>query len=431
VATGARRNRSPFPLGGSLFAPAIARGIAIGVATGIAAAVAMAAPAQSATTTDPGKVGMYGVQDPTYDGTFRQSLAILALGAVGGAVDPAATEWLLDQQCPDGGFMGFALDATCTPDPVLFTAEDSNLTALAAMALQSVGQTDAASDAAGYLATVLDGSGGFEYQPGFGADPNSSGLGVSALISLGLDPTSFGSQDTTAGLIAQQADCSADPLDIGGFIAPYSGQADLLATVQALPAAAGSGYPVPAPASFADTVPDIACPGAFAEPELAAADWLENQPLANFSSVDQRAFAVMSFAAAAAGKTKATEIYTAMLADLPGAITDSAGQVRPGAAALYLLAGVALGVSDPDAGANLTEKLQATLNTAASAQPTASPTTPAASPVAAATGAPADPAELADSGLPGAVVEQIWVAMALLVIGVGLVLVTRRRSPRQ
>jgi len=391
----------------------------------------MAAPAQSATTADPAKVGMFGVQDPTYDGTFRQSLAILALDAVGVTVDPTAIEWLLEQQCPDGGFMGFALDATCTPDPVLFTAEDSNLTALAAMALQAVGETEAASAAAGFLTTVLDGSGGFQYQPGFGADPNSSGLGVSALISLGLDPTSFGGQDTASGLIAQQAGCSADPLDIGGFVAPYSGQADLLATVQALPAAGGSGYPVPAPAAFADTVPDITCPGAFAEPALAAADWLENQPLTAFSSVDQRAFAVMSFAAVAAGKTKATEIYAAMLTDLPSAITDSAGQVRPGAAALYLLAGVALGVSDPDAGADLTAQLQATLNTAAPTPPTASPTTPAASPVAVATAASANPTELADSGLPGAVVEQIWVAMALLVIGVALVAVSRRRSPRQ
>jgi hypothetical protein len=414
-----------------LFASAIARGIAIGVTTGLAGAVAVAAPAQSATTTDPAKVGMYGVQDPTYDGTFRQSLAILALGAVGSPADPTAVAWLLEQQCPDGGFMGFALDAACTPDPVLFTAEDSNLTALAATALQSVGETAAASDAASYLETVLDGSGGFQYQPGFGADPNSSGLAVSALIALGLDPTSFAGQDTVAGLTAQQADCSADPLDVGGFIAPYSGQADLLATVQAVPAAAGSAYPVAAPGSFADTVPDIVCPGVFPDPALAAADWLENQPLASFSSVDQRAFAIMSLAAAGAGKAKATEIYDAMLADLPGAVTDSGGAARPGAAALYLLAGVALGVPDPDAGADLTAQLQATLNTAATAPPTASPTTPAATPVAdPGVGGTGSVAELADSGLPTAVVEQLWVALALLGLGIGLIVLSRRRSSR-
>ena len=76
-------------------APVIARGIAIGVTTGITAAFALAAPALSATTEDPAKVGMYGVQDPTYDGTFRQSLAMLALDSVGGGVDPAAVSWLL------------------------------------------------------------------------------------------------------------------------------------------------------------------------------------------------------------------------------------------------------------------------------------------------------------------------------------------------
>ena len=59
-------------------------------------------PAQGAAT--PTNVGLYGSTDPTYDGVFRQSLAILGLHAAGKTPDPTAINWLLDQQCADGGF---------------------------------------------------------------------------------------------------------------------------------------------------------------------------------------------------------------------------------------------------------------------------------------------------------------------------------------
>jgi hypothetical protein len=341
----------------------------------ITAGCLLAAPAAAAEATEIGSTeGLYGAQDPTYDGAFRQSLALIAQVAAGEQPDPAAVDWLLDQQCPDGGFMGLRIDAGCTPDPDLFTAEDSNSTALAAIALAAVGEPAAATAARDWLAGAQTASGGFEFQPGFGADPNSSGLAILALRATGADPTAFNGRDAVAGLLALQADCTADPLDIGGFIAPFSGQADLLATVQATPAAAGATLPVPPPATFTATVPDISCPGAFADPALAAADWLESQPLSAFAAVDQRAFAVMSFAAVGAGADRAAELLAAMSADLATAVYDADGELRPGAAALYVLAALALG-EDPDFGdANLLDALADSIRSTAG-EPVPTPTT--------------------------------------------------------
>src|SRR5205823_11561126 len=41
----------------------------------------LSAVAVAGTSTDPARIGLYGSQDPTFDGTYRQSLALLALVA--------------------------------------------------------------------------------------------------------------------------------------------------------------------------------------------------------------------------------------------------------------------------------------------------------------------------------------------------------------
>ncbi|MCW2763200.1 MAG: hypothetical protein JWR85_3401, partial [Marmoricola sp.] len=52
------------------------------VTAGLLAGTALvAAPAQAATPTSFAQVGLYGTTDPTYDGVFRQSLAVLGLHA--------------------------------------------------------------------------------------------------------------------------------------------------------------------------------------------------------------------------------------------------------------------------------------------------------------------------------------------------------------
>lgn len=100
----------------------------------------LAAPAQAADT------GLYGNTDPTSDGVFRQSLAILGLTASGLRPAPSAVQWLKDQQCANGAFQSYRADTStpCAPsDPAAFTGPDTNSTALAAMALQASGERQA------------------------------------------------------------------------------------------------------------------------------------------------------------------------------------------------------------------------------------------------------------------------------------------------
>ena len=84
---------------------------------GTAAASGRTALGTPPTTTDPVKVGLFGAQDPTFDGVYRQSLALLALVAAGRTPPASAVDWLLAQQCADGGFEAFrtSLSAPCAP----------------------------------------------------------------------------------------------------------------------------------------------------------------------------------------------------------------------------------------------------------------------------------------------------------------------------
>jgi hypothetical protein len=165
-------------------------------------------------------------------------------------------------------------------------------------------------------------------------------------------------------------------------------------------------------------VPDISCPAAVTDPALAAADWLEKQPPSAFGAVDQRAFAILSFAAAGAGADRARELLAAMATDLPTAVYDDSGALRPGAAALYVLAALALG-EDPQFGAAaLLDGIADSIRPPAS-EPVATPTvSPVATPVAA-----GETGELAESGTSAAGTAAVG---ALLLLG-GLALMTAAR----
>ena len=95
--------------------------------------------------------GLYGSTDPTFTGVSDQSLAILGLVSVGVEPSPQAINWLVTQQCLDGSFQAYRLSirTACGPsDPVNFSGPDSNSTALAALALNSVGKIGQAKKAA-------------------------------------------------------------------------------------------------------------------------------------------------------------------------------------------------------------------------------------------------------------------------------------------
>ena len=158
---------------------AVAATAALGMGLGPASAAAA-----------PTNVGLYGSSDPTYDGVFRQSLAILGLHAAGQTPDPSAVGWLLDQQCADGGFSSYnATPAKGCPayDSSTFTGgEDTNATSLALQALLATGHTKQAANAAKVLRAAQDKDGGWPFIVGGGtSDPNSTGLVLSALAAAG------------------------------------------------------------------------------------------------------------------------------------------------------------------------------------------------------------------------------------------------------
>lgn len=152
-------------------------------AVGVAAAMTVAGATIPATALAADR-GLYGSQDPTYDGVYRQSLAILGLVANDAAAGRSSKRWLLNQQCAKGAFQAYRAN-TAKPcgksDPSTYTGPDSNSTAMAAMALRAQGSRPQAKDAVRALLRFRNSDGGFGYYIGNSSDANSTGLAMSAL----------------------------------------------------------------------------------------------------------------------------------------------------------------------------------------------------------------------------------------------------------
>ncbi len=209
--------------------------------------------------------GLYGDADPTFDGVFRQSLALLALDAVGIAPDPSAATWLVDQQCvvPSpadalGGFEPYRADpsAPCgSPDPANFTGVDTNSTAIAVQAAVAVG-LDLPADALAFLDGAQGADGGFPFIPGGDVDPNSTALVVQALVAAGEDLTAVpwddGGANPLTSLLSWQLGCDAPAADQGALASPFSdGAPDLFATQQGVWGLALAPFPLPEAAPLA------------------------------------------------------------------------------------------------------------------------------------------------------------------------------------
>lgn len=177
--------------------------------------------------------GAYGVADP-----FKQAIAMLGVAAVVEPVPPAAVLWLEEQQADDGSW-----------DDGFGTLSSADATAMAIMGLVAAGR---ATDAPSIVAAVdfLAGSQlvtGWEYGPGLGTSANSTALVVQALSALGEDWYSAGGPWVVDGqtprdmLLVFQNTTGAFQSDFGQ--GPFD---DFYATVQAIPAAAGRPFPLPA-----------------------------------------------------------------------------------------------------------------------------------------------------------------------------------------
>lgn len=236
-----------------------------------AAPTALAAPSPAPVLPS----GLYGKNDPTYDGVWRQSFALLAQHTVGLRPAEEAVAWLVGQQCAEGGFAAFRPDATAACDPK--TMLDTNATAAAVQALKALGGQDAAvKKGVDWLKSVQNEDGGWAYAPGTPSDASSTSVVISALAVAGEKPADVKSKagkSAYEGLLAFQLGCSAEPAaDRGAFgYQPADGKlpANADATAAAALAALGKGAVVSAPSADTPAVA-LACPAGSADPAAAA-----------------------------------------------------------------------------------------------------------------------------------------------------------------
>ncbi|MFG3228735.1 prenyltransferase/squalene oxidase repeat-containing protein [Kitasatospora sp. NPDC048194] len=258
-------------LGAAALSAALLSGVAAGPA--LADSPAPAAPGSPAAPSSAGAPvlpdGLYGKSDPTYDGVWRQSLALSALSAAKVTPADSAVAWLTGQQCEDGGWPSYrAAGAACDAK-----TEDSNATAVAIQALVALGGHQGAVDkGVQWLKANQNADGSWPYNPGNPGDANSTGLAVNALFAARTDPASVAKagkggaagKNAFDGLALFQLGCTApadqrgafafQPDPAGGALAPNT-----LASAQAALAAAGGHLPVTTSVRADATPTALAC----------------------------------------------------------------------------------------------------------------------------------------------------------------------------
>jgi len=206
------------------------------------------APSAQAATAD---AGLFGSADPTYDGAFRQSVALLGLAAVEVPAPRPAVDWLEAQQCLDGAFEAYRISirTSCRqPDVANFAGPDSNSTALAAMALRAQGRPAQAQRAVDALIRAQNPDGGWGYILTAPSEANSTGLVLSALSGVPGQRASSARQRARAFIATQQVTCT-QPGDFG-LRFPPGPMANALASGQALIGIASRSVPFQPPARY-------------------------------------------------------------------------------------------------------------------------------------------------------------------------------------
>ncbi|MGK4583586.1 prenyltransferase/squalene oxidase repeat-containing protein [Kitasatospora sp. HPMI-4] len=273
-------------LGASTLAGLLLAGTAVGPALADTATAPASVPAAQ-----PAPADLYGKGDPTYDGVWRQSLALTAL--VGAQVVPSdkAVNWLAGQQCADGGWPSYRAEgAACDPK-----TEDSNATSVAIQALSALGgHQQAVGKGVEWLRNNQNADGTWSFNPGNPGDADSTGLAVSALLTTHTDPATVAKDGKSAydGLGGLQLGCASPAEQRGAFAyqpAPDGAlAANGLATAQAALAAAGGGLLVTTTDRTAGAPKALDCPAGSTEKTApregsaeAAAAYLHAQLAAN------------------------------------------------------------------------------------------------------------------------------------------------------
>ncbi len=272
----------------------------------VAAAPLVSAPPASAAPSS--TAGLFGEADPTYDGVYRQSMALLGLSAAKAAVPATAIGWLTAQQCSDGSFQAYRADLSvpcAAPDPDAFTGPDSNSTALAATALRAVGRAAAADRAVTALRSRQNADGGWGYTLGGASDVNSTGLVLAALRGA---PRSSATTSAVSRamryLRSVQAPCSSPVASRFGLPYQAGGPVNALASVQAL---VGISTSLPVPIIARTPLVDVRCDDPFIERvaayvnrQLMSTGGAIPSALGDGTDWNATAFAVLGLAAAGA-----------------------------------------------------------------------------------------------------------------------------------
>ncbi|MEP6527409.1 MAG: hypothetical protein ABJA86_09610 [Nocardioidaceae bacterium] len=210
--------------------------------------------------------GLFGSQAPTFDGAFRQGIALAALAAAGRPASQAKVasgiEWLKDQQCPNGMWASYRAKTgrKCPAvNPQSFTGPDTNSTGLAIQGLAAYDRQPRRARLLERLHDIQSADGGFPYlaKPGQASDPNSTALSIQAILAVKGAPGSAPWMTRHSGpyraLASYQLRCGAPKPDRGAFYFPGSHDPNVLATVPSVQASASATLPltasVPSPAT--------------------------------------------------------------------------------------------------------------------------------------------------------------------------------------
>lgn len=168
---------------------------------------------------------------------LEDALAVLAVVAAGVPVPASASNWLLEAQCPDGGWAydepydPLTDDDHCHSGSLDFFDSDSNTTSYAVQALIAAGDQGWSASPFAYFATVRDPvHGGWSYSAAFVAtDANSTALVLQAHAARGF-PTQATGLEALRQL--QHTDCGAWAYTWDG---DTIGPPDVGATIGAIP----------------------------------------------------------------------------------------------------------------------------------------------------------------------------------------------------
>ncbi len=201
--------------------------------------------------------GLFGAQAPTFDGAYRQGLALAALKAAGVATGNAKVSkgigWLTAQQCANGLWQGYraSVGTPCpAADPATFAGPDTNSTGVAVQGLAAYGRLPRAGTVLASLRTVQSADGGFPFlaAPGQASDPQSTALALQAVLAAGGSPASSawtkGGATPYSRIVAFQLGCGDPVANRGAFFYPGSRAVNDMVTLQVVPALAGKTLPL-------------------------------------------------------------------------------------------------------------------------------------------------------------------------------------------